>query len=600
MEKSKKKEGLSRLFEIAGQRKGLLILASLLSAVSAVCMLVPYWAVYEILKQLLSHGVNPAVSDGTCMMRWGWIAFGGLVGGLVLLYAALMSSHVAAFRILYRLRVRLSEHIGKLPLGYLNNTSTGAIKKTMDQNIEKIEGFIAHTIPDLVNVVATVTVMLVIFFSLDVWLTVVCLAVVVISLFLQFSNFMGKRAREFMSIYYDAQEKMSASAVQYVRGMPVVKIFGQSVRSFRQFNAEIQAYKTFALKCCDTYQNGMIAFIVLLNSMVTFILPMGILLLQASPQSLSLAVVVLLFLIMGPGMASPVYKLTFLGGNTRDINEGVNRIDRMLEKKPVPEPEHPQVPTAYDVEFRHVSFSYENTEQGTRTEALRDVSFIAQQGKITALVGPSGSGKSTVANLISRFWDVEQGEICIGGVDIRQIATAKLMDMVSFVFQDTFLFYDTLYENIVVGSPDATKENVIAAAKAAQCHDFIERLPQGYETRIGDKGVFLSGGEAQRICVARAILKNAPILVLDEATAFADPENEHKMQMALQSLIKNKTVIVIAHRLSSIISAHQIVVMKDGRIVQCGKHEQLSVIEGVYKNMWDAYTSAYHWTLNKN
>ena len=542
MEKSKKKEGLARLFEIAGQKKGLLILAGVLSAGSAVCMLVPYWAVYEVLKELLTHGGNPAASDGETMIRWGWIAFGGLIGGLVLLYAALMSSHVAAFRILYGLRVRLSEHIGRLPLGYLNNTSTGAIKKTMDQNIEKIEGFIAHTIPDLVNVMATVAIMLVIFFSLDVWLTVACLVVVLLSLFLQFSNFMGKRAKEFMAIYYDAQEKMSASAVQYVRGMPVVKIFGQSVRSFRQFNAEIQAYKTFALKCCDTYQNGMVAFTVLLNSMVTFILPMGILLMQASPQSLSLAVVWLFFIIMGPGMASPVYKLTFLGGNTRDINEGVNRIDRI-----------PQVPTAYDVEFRHVSFSYENAEQGTRTEALRDVNFIAPQGKITALVGPSGSGKSTVANLIPRFWDVEQGEICIGGVDIRQIATAKLMDMVSFVFQDTFLFYDTLYENIAVGSPDATKDEVVAAAKAAQCHDFIERLPQGYETRIGDKGVFLSGGEAQRICVARAILKNAPILVLDEATAFADPENEHKMQMALQSLIKDKTVIVIAHRLSSVI-----------------------------------------------
>ena len=599
MKKSKKKKGLSRLFEIAGQRKGLLILAGLLSAGSAACMLVPYWAVYEILKELLSHGSNLSASDGTGITYWGWVAFGGLVGGLVLLYAALMSSHVAAFRILYGLRVRLSEHIGKLPLGYLNNTSTGAIKKTMDQNIEKIEGFIAHTIPDLVNVIATVVVMLIIFFSLDVWLTVVCLAVVVLSLFLQFSNFMGKRAREFMGIYYDAQEKMSASAVQYVRGMPVVKIFGQSVRSFRQFNAEIQAYKTFALKCCDTYQNGMIAFTVLLNSTVTFILPMGILLMQASPQSLSLAVVWLFFIIMGPGMASPVYKLTFLGGNTRDIDEGVNRIDRILEKKPVPEPEYPQVPAAYDVEFRHVSFSYENTEQGTRTEALRDVSFIAPQGKITALVGPSGSGKSTVANLIPRFWDVEQGKICIGGADIRQIPTAKLMDMVSFVFQDTFLFYDTLYENIAVGSPDATKEKVIAAAKAAQCHDFIERLPQGYETRIGDKGVFLSGGEAQRICMARAILKNAPILVLDEATAFADPENEHKMQMALQSLIKDKTVIVIAHRLSSLVSAHQIVAMKEGRIVQRGKHERLSMTEGVYKNMWDAYTSAYHWTLNK-
>ena len=600
MKKFKKKEGLSRLFEIAGQKKGLLILAGVLSAGSAVCMLVPYWAVYEVLKELLTHGGNPAASDGETMIRWGWIAFGGLIGGLVLLYAALMSSHVAAFRILYGLRVRLSEHIGKLPLGYLNNTSTGAIKKTMDQNIEKIEGFIAHTIPDLVNVMATVVVMLVIFFSLDVWLTVVCLAVVALSLFLQFSNFMGKKAKEFMGIYYDAQEKMSASAVQYVRGMPVVKIFGQSVRSFRQFNAEIQAYKTFALKCCDTYQNGMVAFTVLLNSMVTFILPMGILLMQASPQSLSLAVVWLFFIIMGPGMASPVYKLTFLGGNTRDINEGVSRIDHILEKQPLPEPEHPQTPSTYDVEFRHVSFAYENTEQGTRTEALRDVSFVAPQGEITALVGPSGSGKSTVANLIPRFWDVEQGEILIGGVNIRQIAMEKLMELVSFVFQDTFLFYDTLYENIAVGSPDATKEKVVDAAKAAQCHDFIERLPQGYETRIGDKGVFLSGGEAQRICVARAILKNAPILVLDEATAFADPENEYKMQIALQSLMKGKTVIVIAHRLSSVVSAGKIVVMKEGRIAQNGKHEVLSVTDGTYKKMWDAYTSAYHWTLNKN
>lgn len=598
--KAKKKEGLSCLFEIAGQKKGLLVLAGLLSAGSAVCMLVPYWAIYEILKELLSHGGNPPGADGEAVIRWGWTAFGGLVGGLVLLYAALMSSHVAAFRILYGLRVRLSEHIGKLPLGYLSNTSTGAIKKTMEQNVEKIEGFIAHTIPDLVNVVATVAVMLAVFFSLDVWLALVCLVVVVLSLFLQFSNFMGKRAKEFMATYYDVQEKMSASAVQYVRGMPVVKIFGQSVRSFRQFNAEIQAYKIFALKCCDTYQNGMIAFTVLLNSLVTFILPMGILLIQANPQSLSLAAVWLFFIIMGPGMTSPVYKLTFLGGNTRDINEGVSRINCILEKKPVPEPEHPQVPAAYGVEFRHVSFSYENTEQGTRTKALHEVSFIAPQGKITALVGPSGSGKSTIANLIPRFWDVEQGEICIGGVDIRRIATAKLMDMVSFVFQDTFLFYDTLYENITVGSPVATKEKVIAAAKAAQCHDFIEKLPQGYETRIGDKGVFLSGGEAQRICVARAILKNAPILVLDEATAFADPENEHKMQMALQSLIKNKTVIVIAHRLSSIVSAHQIVVMKEGRIVQCGIHDVLSTAEGVYKNMWDAYTNAYQWTLNKN
>ncbi len=597
---TKKKEGLSRLFEIAGEKKGLLFLAGLLSAGSAVCMLVPYWAVYEVLEELLTHGANPASVDGAGMIRWGWIAFGGLVGGLVLLYAALMSSHVAAFRILYGLRVRLSEHIGKLSLGYLNGTSTGAVKKTMEQNIEKIEGFIAHTIPDLVNVAATVAVMLVIFFSLDPWLTAVCLAVVLSGFALQFSNFMGKQAREFMRIYYDAQERMSASAVQYVRGMPVVKIFGQSVRSFRRFDAEIQAYKTFALKCCDTYQNGMIAFTVLLGSTVTFLLPAGILLMRGDPQSLARAAVWLFFIVMGPGVASPVYKLTFLVGNTKEIDEGVARIDRILAKAPVPEPACPEVPRSYDVEFRHVSFSYENTEQGTRTEALHDVCFTAPQGRITALVGPSGSGKSTVANLIPRFWDAAQGEVLIGGVNIRNIAASQLMDTVSFVFQDTFLFYDTLYENIAVGSPSATKATVMAAAEAARCHEFIERLPQGYETRIGDEGVYLSGGEAQRICVARAILKNAPILVLDEATAFADPENEYKMQQALQALIKGKTVIVIAHRLSSVASADNIVVMQRGRIVQQGRHDALSSAEGLYKRMWDAYTSAYHWTLNKN
>ena len=597
MEKKKKKEGLSRLLEIAGERKGLLVLAGLLSAGSAVCMLVPYWAVYEVLAELLAHGGHPAEADGAGMVRWGWIAFGGLAGGLVLLYASLMSSHVAAFRILYGLRVRLSGHIGRLPLGYLNNTSTGAIKKTMDQNIEKVEGFIAHTIPDLVNVVATVVVMLVIFFSLDGWLTAVCLVVVAVSLVLQFSNFMGRAAREFTREYYDAQERMSASAVQYVHGMPVVKIFGQSVLSFRRFNAEIQAYKTFALKCCDTYERGMVAFTVLLNSLVTFILPVGILLMQATPQSLAMAAVWLFFIIMGPGMASPVYKLTFLGGNTREIDEGVARIDRILEQTPVPEPEHPQQPSGYEVEFRHVSFSYANTEQGTRTEALRDVSFTAPQGCITALVGPSGSGKSTVANLIPRFWDVEQGAVLIGGVDIRQIATRQLMDIVSFVFQDTFLFYDTLYENIAVGSPTATRQEVEAAARAAQCHDFIMRLPRGYDTRIGDRGVYLSGGEAQRVCVARAILKNAPILVLDEATAFADPENEHRMQQALQSLIRGKTVIVIAHRLSSVISARQILVMKEGRIVQRGRHDELRAAEGVYRNMWNAYTDAGQWRM---
>ena len=408
---------------------------------------------------------------------------------------------------------------------------------------------------------------------------------------------MGKTAKTFTANYFDTQERMSASAVQYVRGIPVVKIFGQSVKSFRQFHHEIQGYKKWALKVCDTYEPGMITFTVLLNSIVSLIIPVGLLLISNQPHNIALAAVWLFFIIMGPGVTSPVYKLMFLGGGTREIDEGVKRIDRILDEKPVPETTLPQTPQSYDIEFRDVSFSYESKEQATRTEALRHISFKASQGEITALVGPSGSGKSTVASLIPRFWDVGEGGIYIGGVDVRNIKTEELMNLISFVFQDTFLFYDTLYENIAVGSPNATREQVEAAARAAQCHEFISNLPDGYDTRIGDKGVFLSGGEAQRICVARAILKNAPILVLDEATAFADPENEYKMQQALQHLIKNKTVIIIAHRLSSIVSAQQIVVLKEGSIAQIGTHQKLSSIPGVYRQMWEAYTDAFQWEL---
>lgn len=596
-EKLKRKSGVTRLFEIAGEKKGLLVLAGILSAGSAFCMLVPYWSVYQVLKELLLHGSQINELDGGVLIHWGWIAFFGLVGGLLLLYASLMASHVAAFRILYGLRIRLSEHIGRLSLGYLNGTSTGAIKKIMEQNIEKIENFVAHTIPDLVNVLATVVLMFVIFFSLNGWMAAICIVCIVLSIGLQFMNFFGKKAKEFTKIYYDTQERMSASAVQYVRGMPVVKIFGQSVRSFRRFNSEIEAYKSYALKVCDTYQTGMMAFTVLLNSLITFILPVGLLLLSREPQSIALAAIYLFFIIMGPGVASPIYKLMYLGSSTNEIDEGVKRIDRIFDEKPLVETKVPHMPVSYDIEFRHVSFAYENKAETTRTEALKDISFTARQGEITALVGPSGSGKSTVANLIPRFWDVSEGEIAIGGINIKEIATEDLMNLVSFVFQDSFLFFDTLYENIRVGNTTATREQVMDAARAAQCHDFIENLPEGYNTRIGDKGVYLSGGEAQRVCVARAILKNAPILVLDEATAFADPENEYKMQQAIQQLIRNKTVIIIAHRLSSIISAEQILVLKEGRLVQSGHHDELSTKEGVYKKMWDAYTSAFRWQL---
>lgn len=598
MEK-KQKKGVARLFEIAGERKGLLILAGILSAGSACCMLVPYLSVYQVANELLQNAGNISQADSGHMIRWGWIAFAGLTGGLLLLYASLMASHVAAFRILYGLRIKLAEHIGRLPLGYLNGTSTGAIKKTMEQNIEKIETFIAHTIPDLVNVLATVVIMFTLFFTLNGWIAAVCLLAIALGIGLQCTMMFGKAGQEFMQTYFDTQEKMSASAVQYVRGMPVVKIFGQSIRSFRQFNKEIEAYKTYALKVCDTYQPGMVVFMVLLNSIVTFILPVGLLILSGQPQNIAFAAVYLFFIILGPGVATPIYKLTFLGSSTKEIDEGVTRLDRIFSEKTMPESLNPQKPHGYDITFTDVSFAYENKTEATRTDALHHINFTARAGEITALVGPSGSGKSTIANLIPRFWDVEQGEIKIGGTNVKNIATEQLMDLVSFVFQDSFLFFDTIYENIRVGNPHATREQVIAAAQAAQCDEFIQHLPKQYDTIIGEEGVYLSGGEEQRISVARAILKNSPILVLDEATAFADPENEYKMQLAIQKLIRDKTVIIIAHRLSSILSANRIVVLKEGCVVQQGTHKELCRQEGVYKKMWDAYTDASQWTLNK-
>ena len=598
MEK-KQKKGVARLFEIAGERKGLLILAGILSAGSACCMLVPYLSVYQVANELLQNAGNISQADSGHMIRWGWIAFAGLTGGLLLLYASLMASHVAAFRILYGLRIKLAEHIGRLPLGYLNGTSTGAIKKTMEQNIEQIETFIAHTIPDLVNVLATVVIMFTLFFTLNGWIAAVCLLAIALGIGLQCTMMFGKAGQEFMQTYFDTQEKMSASAVQYVRGMPVVKIFGQSIRSFRQFNKEIEAYKTYALKVCDTYQPRMVVFMVLLNSIVTFILPVGLLILSAQPQNIAFAAVYLFFIILGPGVATPIYKLTFLGSSTKEIDEGVTRLDRIFSEKTMPESLNPQKPYGYDITFTDVSFAYENKTEATRTDALHHINFTARAGEITALVGPSGSGKSTIANLIPRFWDVEQGEIKIGGTNVKNIATEQLMDLVSFVFQDSFLFFDTIYENIRVGNPHATREQVIAAAQAAQCDEFIQHLPKQYDTIIGEEGVYLSGGEEQRISVARAILKNSPILVLDEATAFADPENEYKMQLAIQKLIRDKTVIIIAHRLSSILSANRIVVLKEGCVVQQGTHEELCRQEGVYKKMWDAYTDASQWTLNK-
>ncbi|MEK3917444.1 ABC transporter ATP-binding protein [Paenibacillus sp. FSL H7-0331] len=594
-----KKAGMARLFEIAEEKRGLLLISCLLSSLSAMFMLVPYVSVYFILEELLKHASDPRLANGELMISWGVVALLGLLGSLVTMYAGGMASHIAAFRILYRLRIKLSAHIGKLPLGWLNGTSTGVVKKTLDNNVEKVETFIAHQLPDLVHVIMTTLLMIVVMLYLNIWLALACMIPILLGFGIQMALMTGAEAKRNIKLYYDSLERMNGSAVQYVRGMPAIKIFGQTVHSFRRFSADMTSYRDYCIKYADQFQNGYLIFKVILSSFAAFVLPVGVFLLQRDPGSVAFASVLLFFLVMAPGISTPMFKIMFMASSLRDINEGIERMDRILQETVIPEPLVPKTPTTFEVSFDKVSFSYLSELDHVHSQALSELSFVAEQGKVTALVGPSGSGKSTVANLVPRFWDVGEGAVRIGGIDIRDIGTENLMNTVAFVFQETFLFYDTIYENIAVGRPKASPEDVYAAAKAAQCHGFISSLPQGYDTLIGAGGVYLSGGEEQRIAVARAILKNAPILVLDEATAFADPENEYEMQLALKKLTIGKTVIVIAHRLSTIRDADQILVLNNGRMEEQGEHDALVSKQGLYARMWHTYTNAEQWQIAK-
>lgn len=595
MEKNKnKKSGIPRLLELAGEKKTLLVWGCILSTISVFFQLIPYLAVYNIMAELLRHAAEISQANIDFMVDWAMKGIVGLILAYVFMYFGGMLGHAAAYHTLYGIRVRLSEHIGELPLGWFNRNAIGKVKQIAEQDVEQIEKFIAHQFPDMVNTIVLLIVMVVIMFSLNPWLALACIIPIIIGFVAQFSMMFGKKAQEGLSEYYDALENISTSSVQYVRGMPSIKIFGQTVHSFRKFYQDIMSYRDFSTKYADNYEPIYCLFRVLVLSLATFILAIGIFLFSGDPQNMAFAITLLFFLIFAPGISTPVFKFNNLGSSMNNITEGVKRIDEIMTEIPIQEPAEGKNPQDYDITFENVSFSY-GGENGPLV--LKDISFCAEQGQITALVGPSGSGKSTIAQLIPRFWDVGAGKIKIGGVDIREIKTEDLMSCMSFVFQDSFLFSDTLYNNIAVGKSGATKEEVYAAAKAAQCHEFIERLPQGYDTLIGEGGVYLSGGEEQRVSVARAILKNAPILILDEATAYADPENERQMQLALQELIKNKTVLIIAHRLITIKNANKIEVIKGGQIESAGTHEFLLQNSKTYSAMWKAYTVSSDWQI---
>ena len=591
MDTNKRKTGLARLIEIAGTKRRLLIGAMLLAVITAIVQFVPIIAVYNILIELAEHALDPSLIDKAYIWLWSYIALGAFFAFGVLTFASLMLSHIAAFNILYEIRMQLVQKMVRLPLGFFSRRASGELKKIMSDDVERIELFIAHHIPDIVTALLFPLILVSYMFAVDWRLAIVVLAVLAMAFYVMGRMYTGKKIREVSNRYVETLGRMNASIVEYIRGIQVVKTFTESTNAYRKLNDDIKEYRKFANEVNVQYQPTYVGFLTILSSALLFIIPVAVWLLVGSASYATFVPVLLMFLFFGVAVFFPVLKLLWIGSFLNQNNMGVQKIDDILYIDEIEEPDIPRHPKDASVEFRNVSFAYDTTP------ILKAISFISHPGTITALVGPSGAGKSTVAMLAARFWDVQSGEILIGGVPVKEIPTSVLMDNVAFVFQDNMLFFDTIEENIRMGNKTATFEEVARAACAAQCHEFIESLPNGYQTLVGEGGIYLSGGEAQRIALARAILKDSPIILLDEATAFADPENEGKILAAFSHLIKGKTVLVIAHRLSTITNADRILYVDKGVIAEQGTHEQLLALKGEYARMWETYNRAKRWTI---
>lgn len=592
---TKPKTGLARCMELASDRKGLVILAAVLSSLAAIASFIPYIAVYFMIRSIISSFPDLGQLDMGEVMSYGWMALAGIIANILLYFLAIFNSHMAAFGTLYDLKVLFADHITKIPLGYHLTIGSGRLRKIMDENIESVEGFIAHQFPDFVASITAPIVMVIILFAVDWRFGLASLVGILLAFVAEFIGFGSGAMKENMAKYQKASEEMNNASVEYVRGMSVVKAFNQTASSFKKLQEAISGYTEWVLKFSLGWQNCMPAFTTIINNIYLIIVPVGILLGSNTSDFTEFAMKFIFYLLFVPAIAGVLNKIMYISESFMQIDGNVARMDEILNIPEMPETAHPRKPEGEDVAFDHVSFTYTgNSEE----KALEDVSFTAKKGQITAIVGPSGGGKSTIANLISRFWDVSDGKITIGGVDVRDMAQDELMRQVSFVFQDIFLFKQSILDNIRMGNENATEEQVIAASKAAQCHDFISKLPDGYHTVVGTKGVHLSGGERQRIAIARAIIKDFPIIVLDEATAFSDPENEHLIQKAFEKLMQGKTVIIIAHRLSTIRNADKIIVMEKGHLVETGKHDELVSAGGRYAQMWDHYTEAIDWKIS--
>ena len=586
----KKQSNLSRLLKIAGSHKYLLYASWILSAVSAFIALVPFYYIWKVIRNVLDAA--PDFGQAENLPRNGWMAVLFSVIAVLIYISGLMCSHKGAFRVATNLRLRTMEHIIKLPLGFAESFGSGRLRKIVNESSAATETYLAHQLPDRYNAIATPCGLLILLLVFDWRLGLLSLVPVVLG-FLIMMAMTGRRMQEKMKEYQDALDDMSNEAVEYVRGIPVVKTFGQTIFSFKKFKDSIDRYKVWVIAYTKELRTPMMFYTAAVNGVFATLIAGG-LAFTRNGVTTEFLLDLIFYIVITPVISVTLTRIMFQSENAMIVNDALQRIDSVLNLKPLEETEHPGHPKDASVELQNIRFSYDG-----ETDVLKDISLAIPQGQTVAFVGPSGGGKTTLANLIPRFFDPKSGSVKIGGVSVKDIPKEELMNTVSFVFQNSRLIKATVLENVRMGKPDASREEVLDALHNAQCDDILEKLPYGADTVIGTKGVYLSGGEQQRIAIARAMLKNAPVIILDEATAFADPDNETRVQAAFSKLAEGKTVIMIAHRLSTVVGADQIYVICDGRVAESGTSRELMERGGIFSRMWQNYQTSVQWKVAK-
>lgn len=585
----KKESNLKQLLRYAGGYKYLTIASWILSALSALVALFPFVYIWKVIKEVLD--ATPNYRDVQDLSHNGWMAVVFAVAAILIYIAALICSHLAAFRVQANMRTKAMHHIVTLPMGFMDGIGSGKVRKTVYESSAATETYLAHQLPDKANALATPVGLIVLLLVFD-WRLGLLSLLPVAAAFVIMSVMTGKRMAKKMEEYNNALGQMSNEAVEYVRGISVVKTFGQSVFSFRRFKEAIDNYEKWVIAYTKDLRFPMMCYTTLVNGIFA-VLVAAALVMTSGRVTNEFLLNLMYYIIITPIITLTLTKIMYASENKLIVADAMSRIDSILEMEPLPETDYPKHPKDNSVELSGVSFRYKDAERN----ALENISLTIRPGEHVAFVGPSGGGKTTLASIVARFWDVRDGSVKIGGINVKEIAKEELMDTVSFVFQDSKLLKTSILENVRMAKPGASREEILKALHDAQCDDILEKLPQGVDTVVGAKGVYLSGGEQQRISIARVMLKNAPILILDEATAFADPDNEAKVQAAFSVLAKGKTVLMIAHRLSTVTGADRIVVIKDGKIEDTGTHGQLKDKDGLYAEMWRQYNKAAKWKV---